>query len=170
MKANNFFVGRKLRDITKTSGVEMPVTEQCVPVIVLNPTDAPVEVLPAFTKPNVNQELLTYTDRHTNTGGETNVQICTVDTDYDYYYLGFNGSMTAGSTALYIGDQTADAIDRTNAGTTCIYNQDFANAGYTDFMLPIPLKLKNGLRTGTAVGTGTGIFIHYYIKEKKIKP
>lgn len=165
---NNYWLGKKVREITNTGGFKSEIHEDVVPVVCVNPSDGGAEVQPSFTKPSVNQELLTYYFLKANESTSTEENICTPDATYDYYFVSVVFYGGAAGCGLRLGDQTSGEVSQTHGNTATFYDVGVGAESNLSYSPTLPLKIINALRASyvtPASGTVRGVI--YYIRERK---
>jgi hypothetical protein len=175
---NNFFIGKKLREISSYNNSSMDLLDDAVPVLVLNPSNGAAEVQPSFPKPNANQ-VLKYITFEVGTTAYA-VQIATPSASKNYYYVGAQGY--GNGTAAWGGhifDATSGngpslSVDNSYAdqlGYISSLNFTATNGDKAQYNPPVPIKVRDGLRGYMAAGASTGgRIIVCYIEESVFTP
>lgn len=169
-KINNYYVGKKIRDVTNTPNKSFELQDTILPVVITNPSNAPGEVQPCFPKPNTTQRLRLYLLR--NTTSSTDYQVATVSATTNIYFVGAyvvqDGSTAAG---IDIYDATSGSSPTINAGTpvtdSYLYKVSLkATTGDTAVSNnPLPIKCNSGIRMTTGGASQNVVIEIQYIEE-----
>lgn len=172
---NNYFVGRKLREISSYNNANIELTDNAIPSFILNPSNGGVEVQPAFPKPNANQRLrYKFVNWTTST---TQYQIATPTANMNIYYVGsyaITTAATAASPAIWDGTSGGTPASSANTAYDELMIEYFYLPGTVGaeryHMPPMPLKIVSGLRAEAGVASGSGFLIIWYIEEVVYAP
>lgn len=176
---NNYYVGRKLREVSSYNNSSMDLLDNAVPAIILNPNNAGVEVQPALPKANSNQSLK-YSTIHVN-GTATDYQLATVTSTKRVYFLGFMGENDAANVVdMQIWDGTTGTDRAAGFSNNTAYPQEtglIARYGMTataqtsiSCFLPLPVEVTSGLRMTSGGASQHCIWIVYWIEETVYAP